>query len=353
MSVSLQLYPETPAARDQWILSRRPSLLHERNALDPSRPWAFFVEDEPCLSLTSVPCSLSPVPCALGPVPCSLSPVPVATVFLTNRECPWRCLMCDLWKNTLTETVPAGAIPAQVDYALGRLEPARHIKLYNSGSFFDPRAIPVEDYAAIARRVSAFERVIVESHPALVGDNCYRFGEMISGRLEVAMGLETVHPEILEKLNKRMTLDQFAAAAGRLREHDIDVRVFILVKPPFMLDEEALYWAERSLDFAFDCGATAATLIPTRGGNGAMQELASRGDFSPPRLATLEAALAYGIGLQRGRLFPGRTFVDLWDLKPGGNCPQCHPARLVRLRDMNLRQQILEPITCAICGEMN
>lgn len=43
--------------------------------------------------------------------------VPVATVFLTNRECPWRCLMCDLWQNTLTERLPPGAIPEQIDHA--------------------------------------------------------------------------------------------------------------------------------------------------------------------------------------------------------------------------------------------
>ena len=83
-------YPDTAAARDEWVLSRRP----QRNALDPWRPWAFFVEDEPC--------AMNPVPCTLSPGSDGLSRVPVATIFLTNRECPWRCLMCDLWKNTLT-----------------------------------------------------------------------------------------------------------------------------------------------------------------------------------------------------------------------------------------------------------
>ena len=97
----------------------------------------------------------------------------VNTLFLTNRQCPWRCVMCDLWQNTLTETVPVGAIPAQIAYALARLPAARVIKLYNSGSFFDPRAIPVADYPAIARLMAPFERVIVESHPALIGDNCF------------------------------------------------------------------------------------------------------------------------------------------------------------------------------------
>src|SRR5260370_26132042 len=43
------------------------------------------------------------------------------------------------------------------------------IKLYNSGSFFDRRAIPPADYPAIAQRVRRFERLIVECHPALMG----------------------------------------------------------------------------------------------------------------------------------------------------------------------------------------
>ena len=30
---------------------------------------------------------------------------PTAVVFLTNKECPFRCVMCDLWVNTLDATV--------------------------------------------------------------------------------------------------------------------------------------------------------------------------------------------------------------------------------------------------------
>jgi archaeosine synthase beta-subunit len=257
----------------------------------------------------------------------------VATVFLTNRECPWHCLMCDLWRNTLMATVPAGAVVGQIDYALSRLPPAQQIKLYNSGSFFDPKAIPVEDYPLIAARVRSFERTIVECHPALIGDLCLKFRDMLPDQLEVAMGLETAHPEILERLNKRMTLDQFSAAADFLRRSGIELRAFILVQPPFMPPDEALYWAQVSLDFAFDCGATAATLIPTRGGNGAMEILVQEGKFAPPRLETLEAAAEYGIGLNRGRVF-----VDLWDAPVAG---------VARLREMNLTQTVARRGECA------
>src|SRR5207247_3572102 len=129
-------------------------------------------------------------------------------------------------------------------------------------------------------------------------------------KLEVAMGLETAHPQVLEKLNKRMTLDQFRRAAEFLRKNELALRVFILVKPPFLDETEALLWAKRSIDFAFDCGATVVSLIPTRFGNGALEALARRGEFSPPKLATLEAAVDYGVGLKRGRVF-----ADLWGLE--------------------------------------
>jgi radical SAM enzyme (TIGR01210 family) len=313
-------YPDSRMERDTWILARRP----QRNTLDPMRPYAFLAEEE-CSAEREV--------------------VPVATIFLTNRECPWRCLMCDLWRNTLTETVPPGAIPAQIEYALQRLPPARQIKLYNSGSFFDPQAIPLQDYPAIADQVKGFERVIVECHPALVGENCLRFNHQLSERLEVAMGLETVHPQILERLNKRMTLDQFAAAAGTLRKNDVDLRVFLLLKPPFMSEGETLEWTSRSVEFAFDCGATAVTLIPTRGGNGAMEDLASISEFSPPNLATVEAALTYALSLGRGR-----AFADLWDTKQNEECSNCYQARINRIKTMNLQQKILQPIACESCG---
>jgi radical SAM enzyme (TIGR01210 family) len=252
--------------------------------------------------------------------------------------------MCDLWRNTLRETVPAGAIPTQIDYALARMPAARHIKLYNSGSFFDPRAIPVDEFVAIAERVKAFERVIVECHPALVGESSLRFRDLLQSPLEVAMGLETVHPEILEALNKRMSLPQFASAARFLLDHEMDLRVFILVKPPFMREADAVSWAARSIDFAFDCGATAVTLIPTRGGNGAMNDLADAGDFSPPRLSTLEESFVYGLALRRGRVF-----VDLWDTRPGDSCPSCYEDRVGRLSAMNLQQAILAPVHCIAC----
>ena len=268
--------------------------------------------------------------------------IPTATVFLTNRECPFHCLMCDLWRNTLDERVQSGAIPTQIRFALERLPLARQIKLYNSGNFFDPQAIPPEDYDEIAEVINDFERVIVECHPALLrADRLLQFCSSLSGKLEVAIGLETSHQRALNYLNKRMTIDDFRRAAEFLMRNEISLRTFILLKPPSLDEVEGLQWACCSLELAMECGATACSIIPTRGGNGAMEALGE--SFTPPRLTSLEAAQEYGLKLGRGRVF-----ADLWDADNFCDC-ECSSHRIRRLDLMNRTQLIPDPIICANC----
>lgn len=253
--------------------------------------------------------------------------------------------MCDLWKNTLEESVASGAIPEQIREALASLSSASRIKLYNAGSFFDARAIPPEDHPAIAGLLASFERIIVESHPALVGPPVLRFRDRLRGALEVAMGLETVHPEVLPRLNKRMTLDDFRRAADFLGGGGIALRAFVLAGLPWIEAEAALAWTLRSIAFAFDCGATAVSVIPTRSGNGAMEAMRDAGLFEPPPLALLEACLAEGLAMRRGRVF-----ADLWDAKGHSRCDACFGSRCARLAAMNLSQTVVAPVACGTCG---
>ncbi len=287
-------YPESAPERTRWILERRQGLPRSPG-LDPFRPSHWLRETE-----------------ADG----DGGEASILTAFLTNRECPWHCLMCDLWRHTLEKPVPAGAIPRQIDHVLQadaetQTKPADWLKLYNAGSFFDSGAIPRSDWGAIAVRARRFWRLVVECHPALVGERILPFRDLLGTgtRLEVAMGLETAHPGVLNRLNKGVTLDAFARSAAFLKSHGIDLRVFILVKPPFLDEAEALDWADQSTRFAFQCGADVVSLIPTRSGNGALESLSELGDFSPPRPETLETALRRGL-LQRR----GRVFADTWDL---------------------------------------
>ena len=121
----------------------------------------------------------------------------------------------------------------------------------------------------------------------------------------------------------------FAESARILRENEIDLRAFILVKPPFMREEEAVEWAVRSLEFAFECGATAATLIPTRGGNGAMEELAAAGEFLAAALRTLgrrHSSEAFCLTRDESLLISGTR-------RHGRDAMRCRGRRIARLQD--------------------
>ncbi|QDT26430.1 Radical SAM superfamily protein [Gimesia panareensis] len=293
---------------DQEILQARGL----KNRVSEQRPYAFLNEVEPSAS---------------G------KPVETSTLFLTNRECPFRCLMCDLWQNTTDESISVGSIPRQIQYALNRLPAARQIKLYNSGNFFDAKAIPREDWPAIAELVETFERVIVENHPLLCNESCTDFQKQIAGQLEIALGLETIHPEVLPALNKRMTLDDFARAAEFLRQHEIEVRAFILLKPPFLEESEGVAWAIRSVEYAFSLGVGCCAVIPTRPGNGMLELLQSQGQFSIPALSSVEEVLEQCLQLNQGRVF-----MDLWDLERLYPHETDLQQRLERLEQMNLTQ---------------
>jgi radical SAM enzyme (TIGR01210 family) len=273
--------------------------------------------------------------------------------------------MCDLWRGTIVSDTPPGAIPRQIETArieLGRRQqPVNQMKLYNAASFFDPRAVPESDYPAVASHLMGLERVIVESHPALVGPRVDRFLDALgrhktdgapSVQLEVAMGLETAHPEALERLHKHMTVEQFAAAANALEERAVSLRVFLLISPPFVpiVDQDDSLLA--SIDVAFSCGASVVSLIPTRPGNGALEALDE--SFRPPRMEDIERSFAAALKRQQSReqgrrRGDERLFVDLWDLERFATCPYCLDARRGRLHTMNLEQQILPEISCRHC----
>jgi radical SAM enzyme (TIGR01210 family) len=300
-------------------------------AVDPWQPYACFVEPE---------CS------AAGLVE------DVATIFLTSRECPWTCVFCDLWKHTLDAPTPPGATAAQIRFALEQLKEtqgwpslgfgATQIKLYNSGNFFDLLAIPPGDHAEIAELVRGFRTVIVENHPRLTDERVLAFRDKLAGRLEVALGLETVHPEVLPRLNKQLTVAEYERASRFLRAHKCDVRTFLLLRPPGLTDKEGVDWAVRSMETAFAAGSQCCSVIPTRAGNGAMDGLARQSWFAPPSIDAMYEVLRRGLAL-RG----GRVFVDLWNVEQFYGCTECGPKQAAVLREMNLTQQTRDWPVCS------
>ena len=195
------------------------------------------------------------------------------TVLLRTVACSLSCTMCDLHENALASPPGPGQIASQVQRAVSRCDHRGFLKLYNGGNFFDVRSIPPSDDDAMFSSVRAFDRLIVQNHPA-IGEKRFerwwdRFNRLCPGtRLEIAIGCETFQPRWLCRMDKRTTRDDLLAYVKRLRELDIDVRGFLILGMPGISIEEAIRWTRLSTLVLAKSGVRHVCWIPARRGVG-------------------------------------------------------------------------------------
>jgi archaeosine synthase beta-subunit len=204
--------------------------------------------------------------------------------------------------------------------------------------------VPAADVPRIAELAQPFGAVTVESHANTIGPLTLELAELVSGRLEVAVGLETIHPVAAGRLNKRLDLARFDSAAAFLAEHDIDLRAFVLLGAPHVPAAESIEWTVSSVEYAAARGAGRIAIIPVRGGNGELERLRALGEFTPPTLAQLETALECCLPLA-----PAVT-ADVWDLERLPACETCRSDRVARIQRMNLTGHLEPAVTCFACA---
>jgi radical SAM enzyme (TIGR01210 family) len=269
------------------------------------------------------------------------------TVFLAGAECPFTCSFCDLWRFTIDGPAPPGALAAQLRAVLQDIDRPlpRRLKLYNASNFFDARSVPLDDMRAIADLARDFSAITVESHANTIGPRVLEFSRQISGRLEVAIGLETIHPGAIARLNKRLDLPRFDSAARFLSDNDIDLRVFVLLGAPHIPAADSIEWTVRSVEYAVGRGAAVVSIVPVRGGNGELERLQSLGDFTAPTLAELEQTLD-----RCSHVTAAVVTADLWDANRLAACEQCRQRRTERLAKMNVTARAEPLISCGHCS---
>jgi archaeosine synthase beta-subunit len=292
-----------------------------------------------------------------------------ATYFLTGSECRFTCSMCDLWQYTFDGVTPPGSLPHQVrslHAQLGTSSSAiRWLKLYNAANFFDVANVPADDLDSLADLCNTYERVVVENHAAMfqspkIRDRVLRFAARLHGKLEVAMGLETIDPAAMQWLNKSLSLEQFESACAFLHSHGITTRAFVLLQPPGTQSDASVDWCIASCRAAYAWGVRSCSVIPTRPDRGLLENLQSRALWFPPTVGQLECVVdalmpeVHSVGPADTRLrIESKTLVaDLWDWERiPGTCAACRRHRHERLNQINQLQRPLPRWTCNACDQ--
>ncbi len=173
------------------------------------------------------------------------------TVILRTAGCAWnRCRMCG-YRRERYPALPQGELAERLIRQVRWVEANvgdgeyRLVKIFTSGSFFDPQEVPVAARTAVAEAFRG-RLVIAETRPEYVNaDVLQDFMALIddgtwSTPLFVAMGLETTDDRIREKcIAKGFTFEDFARAASAAHDAGAGVKAYLLMKPPNLTEREA------------------------------------------------------------------------------------------------------------------
>jgi radical SAM enzyme (TIGR01210 family) len=262
-------------------------------------------------------------------------PREIGTVYLRNGECPLACLYCALYEQTDDRPSTGAEIAEQIGSARSKTTGIAGLKLYNASSLFEPNSIRQnpEDLAAIAHAVRDLDLVVVEAR----SENAHRaldFAPFLSGRLEVAIGLEVADDGLLALLNKPTTVGRFRQAARSLREAGILLRAFCLVQPPFVSRGDARRIALETVDLAAAEGARVVSLLPVLAAHEPMERLRRAGFFAETALEDFFDIVLACVG--RGPVVVAET--QGLERLPG--CPNCRAKRVSQLVALNATGEI-------------
>lgn len=270
------------------------------------------------------------------------------TIILQTRGCRWAkqsgCSMCGYFTDSHPKGVTKDKILAQLDYALTQYHDEPVIKIYTSGSFLDPLEIPLDTQKNIfvkLSELSALQKVTIESRPEFVTPDIEERSTVVKPKtLEIAIGLESANDGILtESINKGFLFNDWLKAAEYIRNCNLELKTYLLIKPPLITEKEAKDDGLSSVEKIHEL-STCISFNPMNIQKYTVVEwLWDHGEYRPPWLWTIvdilkETKKQYeDIQLQCGITGGGKK-------RGAHNCYRCDSTVLAAIQQFTLTQNI-------------
>lgn len=203
--------------------------------------------------------------------------VTALNVTLTPTGCVWAnkggCTVCGEFSGSnLSDPIEADVHIAQFVGAcaeeIGTHKPA-WLRIYNEGSFLNPYELATEAQEKIIKtacNIRGVKRITIETRPEFINSESLNNLKSVLKQgveLEVGMGFETKNDIIRDVLiNKGESFYLYKRALEALKEYRVRSLAYILLKPPFLSELDAILDAENTIEFAFECGFDAVSLEP-------------------------------------------------------------------------------------------
>lgn len=195
--------------------------------------------------------------------------VRAASITLLPTGCEYAksggCTMCGEWSGSnLGELVHGEFHVAQFASACANLfhsEDIAWLRIYQEGSFLNSREVDPDARDIILQLASSLrnvKRVTIESRAEYLTNvlaKKIRNNVQSPVELEIGIGLEA-HDEFIRNVcvGKGTTLKSYEQAVRIAHSNDIIALAYVLLKPPFLSEKQAIDEAVRSIAYAFEIG---------------------------------------------------------------------------------------------------
>ena len=169
--------------------------------------------------------------------------VDALVVIFRTSGCRWHkkrgCSMCGYFVDTAHVTKED--LLKQIDYASKQHTSQPVVKVFTSGSFFDEEEFPTEARSHLLTTFKKARKFIFETRPEFVKKKTLESFKDIGKEIEIAVGLESSNDHILKYvINKGFRFSDYIKVAKIIKEEGFKLKTYLLLKPPFLTEFEAI-----------------------------------------------------------------------------------------------------------------
>lgn len=270
------------------------------------------------------------------------------------------CTMCPFPNERVKEKLSDENFISQVEYSMNKFPNNEIVSIYDDGSFFADKEISANARNEIYKLVKQYgaKYLMVESLPNFINESAITAAKSILGEeitLIIGIGLESTNENIRKTcICNSISTEQFLKARDLIVKNNYILKTYILIKPAFFLEEEAIKDAIDSVKWLINNNITDITLCPMRVvKNTLVYELLKDDLYHLPRLTTIAKILNE---LAKMNIFVRVSLfnVDSKDIDSfvSHGCEKCERTLFTAMQKYNNKESVkFEELLCEDCEQ--
>jgi len=276
-------------------------------------------------------------------------PARALTLILRTRGCTWdyqaSCTMCGYFVDVLPKKLTPDDLIAQWRRAQREIHDEALLKIYTGGNFLDANEVyPAALHEILRSAAPRFRKITVETRPEYIrADVVKPLIDILAPhdcKLELAIGLESSSDEVCDQaINKGYGFAEFVKGAKTAHESGARVKAYLLLKPPFLTEDEAVEDMVTSVRDAAP-HADVLSVNPTNVQNFTLVDrMYRRREYRPPWLWSILEVLQRSKPSAQGRILKSDP-VGGGKNRGAHNCGRCDEKVLPLLERYNATQDV-------------